>query len=213
VLYEDEWFAAVDKPPGVVVHPTYRNWTGTILNGLLWRYRSRGIEPRIATRLDKDTSGLVIVALSADVHTRIQRDMTSGRVLKEYLAVVRGAPSPPSGIIALPLGRSADDRRRVVVVDGGQACRTEYEVLSGADGSSVVRCVLLTGRTHQIRVHLSASGWPIEGDRVYGPAGAPHRDRQALHAWRVSMPHPISRQPVELEAPIPVDMADVRSRL
>jgi 23S rRNA pseudouridine1911/1915/1917 synthase len=214
VLYEDEWIAAIDKPPGVVVHPTYRNWTGTILNGLLWRYQSRAVEPRIATRLDKDTSGLVIVALSADVHARVQRDMSAGRVRKEYLAIVRGVPTPASDIIALPLARSAEDRRRVVVSADGQPCRTQYQVLSTANGSAVVRCVLLTGRSHQIRVHLSASGWPIEGDRVYGPPDtAIHRHRQALHAWRVTMPHPISRRPLEFEAPIPADMQDVRERL
>ncbi|MBI4887056.1 MAG: RluA family pseudouridine synthase [Acidobacteria bacterium] len=204
-LYEDEWLLAVDKPPGMVVHPTYRNWSGTLLNGLLWRFRDRpAIEPRIVTRLDKDTSGLVVVALNADVHARIQQDAAKGRIVKEYLAVVHGRPDPRRGAIALPLARSAADRRRVVVDPCGQESETRYEVLSEGP-VSVVRCELITGRTHQIRVHLAARGWPILGDRVYGtPDGT--LPRQALHAWRVSLPHPVSRDPVALEAPVPDDL-------
>lgn len=201
VLYEDEWLMAIDKPPGMVVHPTYRNWSGTLLNGLL----SRVAEPRIVTRLDKDTSGVVLVALSADVHKRIQRDTAEGRVKKEYLAIVCGTPAPPRGSIDAPLARSGADRRRVVVDAEGQHSRTEYEVMSTTGGTAVVRCELATGRTHQIRVHLASRGWPVAGDLVYG---APHPDlaRQALHAWRVTLPHPITRQTLTLEAPIPEEL-------
>src|SRR5688572_18969056 len=106
VIYEDEWLIAIDKPPGMVVHPTYKNWSGTLLNGLLWRVRDRaGVQPRIITRLDKDTSGLVLVALTPEVHARIQRDGAAGRLKKEYLAIVRGTPHPPRGIIVEPLAR------------------------------------------------------------------------------------------------------------
>ena len=219
VLYQDEALIAVDKAAGMVVHPTYRNWSGTLLNALLWLLRDRaGVEPRIVTRLDKDTSGLVLVALRPEVHARIQRDASAGLVRKEYLAIVRGTPTPASGSIALPLARSADDRRRVVVTATGQPCQTGYEVLSSANGGgdgpkgsplhgpySLVRCELMTGRTHQIRVHLAALGWPIAGDRVYGE---PHEalTRQALHAWRVTLPHPVTREPLQLEAPVPLDL-------
>ncbi len=207
VLYEDDAVVAVDKPPGMVVHPTYRNWSGTLLNGLLGRYQ----EPRIVTRLDRDTSGLVLVALGADMHARMQRDSIAGRMKKEYLAVVCGAPVRASGSIAAPLARSADDRRRVVVDPAGQESRTDYDVVSAADGFALVRCRLMTGRTHQIRVHLASIGHPVVGDTVYGTphAGVP---RQALHAWRVAFPHPTTRELREVEAGLPSDLQQLLRR-
>ncbi|NOT24826.1 MAG: RluA family pseudouridine synthase [Acidobacteria bacterium] len=209
VLYEDEFLLAIDKPAGMVVHPTYKNWSGTLLNGLLWRVRDQGpIVPSIITRLDKQTSGLVLVALSAVIHAQVQRDAAAGLVKKEYLAVVEGAPSPDSGTIALPLARSPEDRRRVVVTDSGQPSETRYEVLSTTGDQSVVRCELVTGRTHQIRVHLAHNGWPIIGDEVYGTPH-PSLNRQALHAWRLRLTHPVTRQPLEIEAPIPPDLRQV----
>jgi 23S rRNA pseudouridine1911/1915/1917 synthase len=206
VVYEDEWLIAIDKPPGMVVHPTYKNWSGTLLNALLWRVRGReGVVPSIITRLDKQTSGLVLVALSATVHAQVQRDGAAGRVIKEYLAVVEGVPIPLEGTIAAPLARSPEDRRRVVVTETGQASETQYEVLSTNGPHSVLRCTLVTGRTHQIRVHLASRGWPVVGDEVYG---APHAlvTRQALHAWRVSLPHPVTREPLQFQAPVPADL-------
>jgi 23S rRNA pseudouridine1911/1915/1917 synthase len=206
IVYEDEFLIAIDKPPGMVVHPTYRNWSGTLLNGVLWHVRRRpGVGPSIVTRLDKDTSGLVIVAVTPEVHARIQRDGAAGRVKKEYLAIVRGTPDAARGSIALALARSTEDRRRVVVTSTGQHCQTEYEVLSTVNGYSLVRCELVTGRTHQIRVHLAARGWPIAGDASYGEAH-PALARQALHAWRLSLPHPVTREGLQLEAPVPQDL-------
>lgn len=209
VLYQDEWLMAVDKPAGMVVHPTYKNWTGTLLNGLLWHLAPRAdtaaIAPRIVTRLDKDTSGVVLVALTAEVQTRIQRDAGAGRVRKEYLALVCGMPAPATGTIDAPLARSALDRRRVVIDAAGQHSRTRYEALSTVGGATLVRCELVTGRTHQIRVHLASRGWPVAGDLVYG-APHPALARQALHAWRVTLPHPITRGILTLEAPLPPDM-------
>jgi len=212
VLYEDDSLIVVDKPPGMVVHPTYRNTSGTLLNGLLWRVRGReGILPSIITRLDKNTSGLVLVALTPAVHARVQRDAAAGRVRKEYLTIVRGTPRPRSGSISLPLARSPEDRRRVIVTLAGQASETRYEVLSSSrgpdlarSGCSLVRCELVTGRTHQIRVHLASVGHPVLGDATYGDA---HDSllRQALHAWRLSLTHPVSGEALQVEAPIPPD--------
>ena len=204
IVFEDEAIIALDKPPGMVVHPTYRNWSGTLLNGVLWHLRDRpGITPHIVTRLDKDTSGLVLVALTPLLHARLQKDGSAGRLKKEYLALVRGVPEPSRGVIDLPLARSLEDRRRVVVSPAGQMSETRYELLrSDANDRSLVRCELVTGRTHQIRVHLAARGWPILGDRVYGESdGWP--GRQALHAWRLALPHPVTRERLELEAPLP----------
>jgi 23S rRNA pseudouridine1911/1915/1917 synthase len=204
ILYEDEWLIAVNKPPGMVVHPTYRNWSGTLLNGLLSHVAS-GLQPRIVTRLDKDTSGVVLVALSADVHARLQRDSAAGRMTKEYLAFVRGAPVPASGCIEAPLARSPLDRRRVVVDTAGRRSRTTYTVVSSGNGMALVRCEPVTGRTHQIRVHMASRGWPILGDAVYGePSDV--LTRHALHAWRVTLPHPVSRRVLEVEAVLAPDL-------
>ena len=221
VLYEDEHLIAVDKPPGMVVHPTYKNWSGTLLNGLLWHLRHAGgpnrpgpdgnVEPRIITRLDKGTSGVVLVAITAEVHAQIQRDSTGRRVRKEYLAIVHGTPEPPRGSIALPLGRSTVDRRRVVVDPSGQESRTDYELLYRSRNVSLIRCELVTGRTHQIRVHMAARGWPLVGDAVYGTPDE-RISRQALHAWRVRLPHPMSRQVLELEAAPPADICSLLPR-
>ena len=205
IVYEDEFILAVDKPPGMVVHPTYRNASGTLLNGVLWRVRDReGASPGILTRLDKDTSGLVILGLTAEIHAAMQKDGGAGRITKQYLAIVRGTPSPPSGRIVLPLGRDSGDRRLVVVRTDGQSADTRYEVLASDDTTSVLHCEPVTGRTHQIRVHLAASGWPIVGDRVYGEAD-PRIPRQALHARTVTLPHPVTRQRLVIEAPVPDD--------
>jgi len=223
ILFEDESVIVLDKPAGTVVHPTYKNTSGTLLNAVLWRYRDRqAVQPGILTRLDKDTSGIVVVALTPALHATMQRQMGAGRVTKEYLAVVHGVPDPPTGRIALPLGRSTDDRRIVVVRDDGAACETLYEVMgsglrapgsglqASGSGTTVVRCQLLTGRTHQIRVHLAARGWPIVGDRVYGEVSA-LIPRQALHAWRVTFPHPVTGVSITVMSPIPADIAALLS--
>jgi 23S rRNA pseudouridine1911/1915/1917 synthase len=132
VLYQDDSLMVIDKPPAMVVHPTYRNWSGTLLNGLLWRLRGRpDLQPRIMTRLDKDTSGLVLIALRSEMHAQLQRQSTAGHMRKEYVAVVQGTPEPARGSVTLPLGRSPDDRRRVIVTASGQHCHTDYEVMDG----------------------------------------------------------------------------------
>jgi 23S rRNA pseudouridine1911/1915/1917 synthase len=207
VIYEDEQLIVLDKPAGVVVHPTYKNTSGTLLNAVLWRVRDRpDAQPGILTRLDKGTSGVVIIALTPIGHATLQRDAAAGRVVKEYLALVRGTPDPPAGRVVLPLGRDSADRRRVVVRDDGQHCETRYETIGQASpGRSLLRCTLVTGRTHQIRVHLAASGHPIIGDSLYGEPDA-SMARQALHAWRVTLLHPATRQRLEIEAPIPLDI-------
>ncbi len=207
VLWEDDDVIVIDKPAGLVVHPSYKQAAGTMLNALLWRLRDRpGARPGILTRLDKDTSGLVVVALSPAIHAAMQQDAAAGRIRKEYLVVVDGTPQPRAGTITLPLARDPQDRRRVVTAPGGAASETRYDVWSTAAGRSLLRCELVTGRTHQIRVHLAARGWPIVGDRVYGTAD-PAIIRQALHAWRITMPHPRSRAPLQLVAPVPADIA------
>jgi 23S rRNA pseudouridine1911/1915/1917 synthase len=205
VLCEDEHLLALNKPAGVVVHPSYKNASGTLLNAVLWHLRERDdVRPGIVTRLDKDTSGLLLVSLTPGVHATLQR----ARIRKEYLAIVAGVPRPAKGTIDLPLGRDPNDRRRVVVGQEGVPSVTEYEVLSTRDGISMLRCELVTGRTHQIRVHLAARGWPLLGDATYGVADT-RITRQALHSWRATFVHPMSGVPLEICAPPPRDFTDV----
>jgi 23S rRNA pseudouridine1911/1915/1917 synthase len=214
VLYEDDDLMAINKPAGMVVHPSFRNTSGTLLNGVLWRLRNRkDARPGLVSRLDKDTSGVVVIALSPGVHACIQRDTRAGRVTKEYLAIVRGTPRPAEGTITLPLRHDPADRRRMVacpeqsrgVRDDGAPSETRYRVLSTHETHSLVQCELVTGRTHQIRVHLAARGWPIVGDSTYGSPD-PSIARQALHAWRMTLPHPKSVERLTFEAPMPRDM-------
>lgn len=216
ILFEDDALLALNKPAGVVVHPSYKHAAGTLFNGILGHLGHTGPTgddtPRLVHRLDKDTSGVLLVSKQVAVHRVLQRAMGDGRAAKMYLAVVHGTPRPIQGAITLPLGVDQRDRRRVAVQDNGSPSETRYERIACGDGVSLLRCTLVTGRMHQIRVHLAASGWPIVGDQVYGrPAdGFP---RQALHAWRLSLPHPVSGEPVRLEAPLPPDIAELCDRL
>jgi 23S rRNA pseudouridine1911/1915/1917 synthase len=214
VLYEDDDLLAVNKPAGVVVHPSYRNTSGTLINGLLARARTwpAGSAPALLGRLDKHTSGVVIVSKRADVHAALQRAMAANRIDKDYLAVVRGRPTPRRGTIDLALDRDPWDRRRVTVTDrGGQPSVTKYERLATAGAFSLVKCRLITGRTHQIRVHLAAKGWPMVGDATYGASGL--LPRQALHAWRVAFRQPRTGREVIVVAPLPPDMKALAAEL
>ena len=225
VLYEDDYLLALDKPAGVVVHPTYKNTTGTVMNALLWRAREWPApqRPSIVGRLDKLTSGIVVVAKTAAAHAALQRAMAARDAEKDYLAVVYGRVNVASGEISFRLRRDPGDRRRVVASQTvGAESLTRFErlarVAAPLAGLSLVRCTLVTGRTHQIRVHLAARGWPVVGDPVYGePRWSKVSDpvlaaalrtfpRQALHAWRLALTHPVTRARLLLEAPIPRDL-------
>jgi len=210
IVYEDDHLLVVNKPAGMVVHPSYRNATGTMLNHVLWhvRRRSAPVSPGLVSRLDKGTSGLVGIALTHGAHASAQRAAAAGPVRKEYLALVAGTPTPPSGRIALPLRRDSDDRRRMVVADDGVHCETWYTTTATGATTSLLTCVLVTGRTHQIRVHLAATSCPILGDPVYGVA-LDGLTRPALHASRVTLPHPSSGETMHLEAPLPTDLRRV----
>lgn len=215
ILYEDDDLLAVNKPPGVVIHPSYKHASGTLMNTII----AHAPGATLLHRLDKDTSGVVLAAKGRSVHVAIQRALGRQDVTKEYLAVVVGKPSPPRGTIDLALDRDPWDRRRVTVRDrGGVPSVTKYERLIVAPPLALVGCRLITGRMHQIRVHLSAKGWPIVGDQTYGPKVYPRfaREeaehaartfpRQALHAWRLRLIHPATGAELALEAPMPPDM-------
>jgi 23S rRNA pseudouridine1911/1915/1917 synthase len=222
VLYEDDHVVAVDKPAGVVVHPTFKHPAGTLMNALLGRARTwpAGQRPSIVGRLDKLTSGVVLAAKTRDVHAALQR-----AALQEiYLAVVYGRVGVARGTIDLRLALDRRDRRRVVAsADVGAASVTRFRRMARAPapraGLALLQCILETGRRHQIRAHLQARGWPIVGDPVYGePRWTRVTDpmlaatlrafpRQALHAAHVSFVHPISGEPITIDAPLPDDFA------
>lgn len=223
VLYEDDDLLALNKPAGLVVHPSYKHAAGTLINGVLARAEAwpAGSKPSLLGRLDKHTSGVVLVTKRAPLHATLQKAMAARRVDKDYLAVVWGKPSPARGAIDLALDRDPWDRRRITVTDrGGQPSVTKYERVattpSGLHAFSIVRCRLITGRTHQIRVHLAARGWPIVGDAAYGrkttSLSGPGIDpalafpRQALHAWKLTFRHPVSGRELSIVAPPPEDM-------
>jgi 23S rRNA pseudouridine1911/1915/1917 synthase len=217
VLYEDDDLLAINKPAGLVVHPSYRNTTGTLMNGLLALAQAwpGGSKPALLGRLDKLTSGIVLVTKRSTVYAALQRAMVANRIDKDYLAIVCGKPSPPRGTINLALDRDPWDRRRVTVTDrGGQPSVTKYERLATTGAFSTVRCRLITGRTHQIRVHLAAKRWPIVGDPIYGSkTDIVKFPRQALHAWRLAFRHPTTGKELSIEAPIPGDMRALAAEL
>jgi 23S rRNA pseudouridine1911/1915/1917 synthase len=229
VLYEDDHLLAVDKPAGVVVHPAYRNTGGTVMNALVCRARTWPPDqrPSIVGRLDKLTTGILVVAKTAAAHAALQRALASKDAEKDYLAVVYGRLNVARGEVCLPLARDPRDRRRVTVSSTGAQSVTRFErvarVAAPAAGLSLVRCRLATGRMHQIRVHLAARGWPVVGDPVYGePRWSAVRDhalaaalrafpRQALHAWRLAVRHPTTGATLRIEASPPRDLAELLS--
>ena len=228
ILFEDEHLLAIDKPPGLVVHPAIGHSQDTLINGLLWRAREwqEDRRPSLVNRLDRHTSGVLMAAKTPAVHAALARSLRSRDTVKEYLTVIycaydaHAAPLLPKGRIDLKIHRDpADLKRRMTSKKEGRDSVTLYERLAEREGLALLRCRLLTGRTHQIRVHLKSQGWPIVGDALYGeprwkgmadPAlAAACRDfpRQALHAWRLAFAHPATGAAMEIVAPVPEDMA------
>lgn len=216
VRYEDDDLLIVNKPPGQVSHPAQRHASGTLLNAVLAHAREQWT-PGLVSRLDRGTSGLILIAKSKSMHTALQRLSHANGIEKDYLAIVQGKP-PARGTIDLALDRDPWDRRRVTVRDrGGVPSVTKFQRLRyvsapPAPTLSLLRCRLITGRMHQIRVHLAAKGWPIVGDATYGIKTV-GLDRQALHAWRVAFAHPSTGQRLEIFAPTPPDFASLLDRL
>ncbi|MDR1778163.1 MAG: RluA family pseudouridine synthase [Clostridiales Family XIII bacterium] len=213
ILYEDEDILAVDKPPGIVVHPTKGHPDGTLANGIVFRMRARceNYRPRFINRLDMGTSGIVLIGKNAHAQSRFTQMAAKGQVEKRYIAVCYGAPEPPAGVIDLPIGMADGSTVvRTVRADGAPSV-TEYETLTTfalPDGTpvSALKLRLLTGRTHQIRVHLSHAGHAVVGDSLYGPPGRGDMDRQALHAVGLYFPHPNTGERIEVVSPLPPDM-------
>jgi 23S rRNA pseudouridine1911/1915/1917 synthase len=217
VAYEDADMLIVDKPAGLVVHPSAGHGSGTLVNALLGRARDRGEplgsiagvgRPGIVHRLDKETSGLIVVAKTDLAQAALMRQFGDRSIEKEYLALVRGATPAPRGRIEAPIGRDPRDRQRMSVVAGGRDSVTEYEQIAEGGGYALVSLRPLTGRTHQIRAHLAYLGLPIAGDLRYGGGEGPGGlRRQFLHAARLGLVRPSDGAKLRAWSPLPPDLA------
>jgi 23S rRNA pseudouridine1911/1915/1917 synthase len=214
IAYEDEHLLVVDKPAGIVVHPGPGHSTGTLVHALLGQ-AGGGAEPErpgIVHRLDRDTSGLIVVARTEEAYRRLQSLVRRHRLERVYLALVRGRPRSRSGRIEAPIGRDrSEPTRHSLDTDTPREAVTHFEVVELLPEHALLRVRLETGRTHQIRVHLGAIGLPVVGDRVYGVRDL-ELERQFLHATRLAFPHPITGEPVETESPLPDDLVAALER-
>jgi 23S rRNA pseudouridine1911/1915/1917 synthase len=216
VVWEDDCLLVVDKPAGVVVHPARGHRGGTLSQALAGRVAG-GEDPAragIVHRLDKDTSGLLVIAKSESVHRALQEAIRRREVRREYLALVEGCPPARSGTIDAPIGRDRRVRtRRSTDTDEPRAARTHFELERALPGAALLRVSLETGRTHQIRVHLQAIGHPVAGDPEYGTSGLFGLSRQFLHAARLAFAHPVTGEPIDVASSLPPDLAAVLERL
>lgn len=211
LAYEDEHLLVVRKPAGLVVHPAAGNWSGTLLNGLLAHHAAAGGLPRagIVHRLDKDTSGLMLVGKSRPAVDELVRMIAAREVRRQYVALAHGLwRDDPELDVDRPIGRDPRNRLRMAVVSGGKPARTTITCLDGSREATLVACRLHTGRTHQIRVHMAALGHPLVGDVLYGGKPAWGMNRQALHAVRLELAHPVTGQPLSFAWDPPADLAE-----
>lgn len=237
VVYEDEAFTLVNKPAGMVVHPAKGHWSGTLVNALQFHYDTLSTvggenRPGIVHRLDRDTTGLLLVAKDDLAHRRLALQFEQRTIHKEYLAIVSGVPSRDSDYVERPIGPHPTNREKMAIrnpEDGGKEAATFYEVLERFANHALVRCKPRTGRTHQIRVHMAHIGHPIVADKLYSGrdrltvgevlGGSAENaedlliDRQALHAFHLKLTHPLTGVPLEFQAPLPPDMERVLATL
>ena len=215
IVYEDKYLLVVNKPQGMVTHPAPGNYTGTLVNALLGHCRDLSgiggvLKPGIVHRLDKGTSGLLVVAKTDEAHRRLAKQFKDKTTKRVYIALVKGKVELDNGTVELPIGRSVRDRKKMAVKFDDESSRsavTHYKVIERFDGFTLLECTLGTGRTHQIRVHLSYIGYPILGDEKYGSRG--NFKRPMLHAARIGFMHPVTKKFMEFYKEPPKEMKDV----
>ncbi|URI08707.1 RluA family pseudouridine synthase [Aquincola tertiaricarbonis] len=214
-VFEDEHLLVIDKPAGLVVHPAAGHWSGTLLNGLLAHHPGAFDLPRagIVHRLDKDTSGLMVVAKTLPAMTALTRAIAAREVHRAYRALVHGEMKLLPFTVEAPVGRDPQTRVRMAVVGSGKPARTDVQPLAARQGVCAVRCTLHTGRTHQIRVHMAHKGHPLVADTLYGGRPLLGLARQALHAAELRFEHPIGGGELAFEAPLPADLAAAWSQI
>jgi 23S rRNA pseudouridine1911/1915/1917 synthase len=229
IVFEDEHLLVVDKPAGLVVHPAAGNLDGTLVNALLHHCGGSlsGIggvaRPGIVHRIDKDTSGLLVVAKTDVAHEGLAKQFAAHSIDRRYLAIVSGVPKASGATVDAPLARSSANRKKIAVVEAGRGKRavTHWKRLQVLKDAALLECRLETGRTHQVRVHMASIGHPLIGDPVYGRSGKAHRNllqelgfqRQALHAAELGFTHPVTRRALSFASPLPPDMQELLSAL
>lgn len=216
VVHEDSDIIVVNKRPGIVVHPTKSYPNGTLANGLLYYFKEKGENciVRLVSRLDMDTSGLIIIAKNQFSHMALARDMSSENFEKGYLAIIHGNMKESQGIINLPIYRTGGDTIRRIVDERGQESVTHFKVVESFNKGDLVELILETGRTHQIRVHLTHLGHPLYGDSLYGVEDdSDYIGRQALHAYKLRFPHPRTGEILDLKTELPQDMKELLDKI
>ncbi len=224
ILYEDQYILVINKAAGLVVHPNAHEKSGTLVNALLahcpdvdfQEMMDNDERPGIVHRLDKFTTGVLVVAKNRQASDKLREDFKQHLLRKTYLAIIVGRPEKLSGEIRLPIGRDPVSKSKMCVLQTGKEAWTEYRTVASRNGVSVVKIRLHTGRTHQIRVHFAAMGNPVLGDMVYGmkPEQEPyHAPRQMLHAWKLAFRHPVSNKSMQFCAPLPPDFLEALATL
>ena len=207
IAYEDEYLIIIDKEPNMPVHPSRNHYMGTVANGLMYYFLEgdKKITIRPINRLDKDTSGLVLFAKNAHIQHLMSQKLPGSEFVKEYLGICEGSLEPPAGTINLPISRERAESIKRVVREAGERAVTHYQVKEKLQAGCLVSIRLETGRTHQIRVHLSHLGHPLMGDELYG-GGLSKINRHALHACRIAFNHPVTNRAIEISSPLPEDL-------
>ncbi len=208
IVYEDDCMAVINKPQGMVVHPAAGNADGTLVNALLFRLKSLStingvIRPGIVHRLDKDTSGLLVIAKDDDAHKKLAAEIQKKDAKRYYIALLDGNLKQDDGVVIAPIGRSRTDRKKMAIVEGGRYAETHYKVLERFGKYTLCEFELKTGRTHQIRVHAKSLGHPVVGDNTYGGSNAFRLNGQLLHAYKLILTHPRTNETMCFEAPLP----------
>ncbi len=219
IIYEDQDVIVVNKPQGMVVHPAPGNYTGTLVNALLYHCKDLSsingiIRPGIVHRIDKDTSGVLVIAKNDESHNKLSEQLKDHSMKREYYALIEGRLKNDSGTIDKPLGRCKKDRLKIGIVEDGKRAVTHYEVLERYNGYTLIKCVLETGRTHQIRVHMASIGFPLVGDPLYGFKRQKFKlEGQVLHAKTLGFIHPRTQQYMEFTSELPQYFKDLINKL